>query len=86
MADELKQVLSESVDDELRGSQARFLVSRLLADREIRGCWERYQLIGEVLRGSVAGNRWQPEFSDGVMAALDAEPAHQSRPGGRGRQ
>jgi len=86
MADELKQVLSEAIDDELRGSQTRFLVSRLLADREMCGRWERYQLIGEVLRGSVAGNRWHPEFSDGVMAALDTEPAHQSRSWGRSRQ
>ncbi len=86
MTDELKQALSESVDDELRASQSRFLVSRLLADRELRGRWVRYHLIGEVLRGSLADSRWAPEFSAGVMARLEKEPEHQSQAAGRRRQ
>lgn len=78
MTDELKQALSESVDDELRGSQSRFLASRLLADREMRGRWERYHLIGEVLRGSVITSRWSPGFADRVMDGLATEPEHHS--------
>lgn len=86
MTDEVHQQLSASIDDEVRGSRTRFLVSRLLADRELRGRWERYQLAGDVLRGAVAGSRWSPGFAADVMARLDHEPAHRTAPVGRRRQ
>lgn len=86
MTEEVHQQLSAAIDDEVRGSRTRFLVSRLLSDRELCARWERYQLAGEVLRGTLAGSRWSPDFSAGVMARLETESAHRRAPAARRRQ
>ena len=45
------QQLSALVDGELQPDQARFLLRRLEHDSDLAGCWDRWQLCGEVLRG-----------------------------------
>ncbi|HSX65013.1 MAG TPA: RseA family anti-sigma factor, partial [Pseudoxanthomonas sp.] len=43
--------LSALMDGALAPDQARFLLRRLQHDEELTGCWERWQLLGDVLRG-----------------------------------
>ena len=46
--------LSAFLDGELPADEARFLLRRLQHDDELRGCWERWQVSGAVMRGQVA--------------------------------
>ena len=46
-----RQQLSALVDGELPTDEARFLLRRLEHDSELSGCQERWQLLGDVLRG-----------------------------------
>ncbi len=46
-----RQQLSALVDGELPTDEARFLLRRLQHDGELSGCQERWQLLGDVLRG-----------------------------------
>lgn len=49
--DEIRQQLSTLVDGELERDQARFLIRRLADDTELSGCWQRWHVAGECLRG-----------------------------------
>lgn len=46
-----RQQLSALVDGELPTDEARFLLRRLEHDGELSGCQERWQLLGDALRG-----------------------------------
>ncbi len=46
-----RQQLSALMDGELLADEARFLLRRLQHDHDLAGCWERWQLCGDVLRG-----------------------------------
>lgn len=46
-----RQQLSALIDGALAPDEARFLLRRMQHDTELAGCWERWQLAGEVLRG-----------------------------------
>ncbi|MCA0298143.1 MAG: sigma-E factor negative regulatory protein [Proteobacteria bacterium] len=46
-----RQQLSALMDGELLADEARFLLRRLQHDRDLAGCWERWQLCGDALRG-----------------------------------
>jgi len=48
-----RQQLSALVDGELAPDEARFLLRRLQHDQELAGCYERWQLWGQVMRGEV---------------------------------
>lgn len=68
-----RQQLSALMDGELLADEARFLLRRLQHDRDLAGCWERWQLCGDVLRGQVrraAG----PDLADRIAAAVAAAP------------
>lgn len=62
--------LSAMLDGELAPDEARFLLRRLQHDRKLADCWERWQIYGDLLRGS-APNVLPIDFSRQVMAALD---------------
>ena len=46
-----RRQLSALVDGDLAPGQARFLMRRLGHDQDLAGRWQRWQLIGDVLRG-----------------------------------
>lgn len=48
---DLKQQLSALVDGQLPREQARFLLRRLPDDTDLSGCWQRWHIVGEALRG-----------------------------------
>jgi len=54
MSDEIREQLSALADDELNDVEQPLLLGRLQRDAGLRACLGRYQLIGEVMRGTGA--------------------------------
>jgi negative regulator of sigma E activity len=70
--------LSALMDGAVSPDEARFLLRRLQHDEELAGCWTRWQLCGDVLRGH-ASALVPAGFSQRVASAIAAEgrqPAH----------
>ena len=66
--------LSAMLDGALAPDQARFLLRRLQHDEELAGCWSRWQLAGDILRGQ--GAAMVPSgFAQRVAAVVAAESA-----------
>jgi negative regulator of sigma E activity len=79
----LREQLSALVDGTLDPARARFLLRRLQHDPELAGCFERWQLAGDALRG--AGPLALPAgFGPRVAGAIAAEtvPAASAVPQG----
>lgn len=79
------QQLSALIDGELAPDQARFLLRRMEHDSELRGCVERWQVLGDALRGQARAPA--PEgFAERVAAAVACEPARAAAaPASRGK-
>ena len=69
-----REQLSALVDGELGADEARFLLRRMEHDPELAGCQERWQLLGDVMRGQASALA-PAGFSAAVAAAIAAEPA-----------
>lgn len=67
-----RQQLSTMLDGALAPDQAKFLLRRLQHDHELAGCWERWQVYGDLLRGGVPA-LLPADFSQRVRAALAGE-------------
>ncbi len=79
--------LSALLDGELPPEQTDFLLKRVQRDRELRSTLQRYQLVGDTLRGERV--RARPDFALRVSAAIAQEPAlpaPASRTGGARRR
>lgn len=77
-----RQQLSAMLDGELSPDQARFMLRRLQHDAELAGCWERWQVCGDVLRGQ--RNALLPaDFAQKVSAAIAAGGRDAARPRAR---
>lgn len=68
-----RQQLSALIDGELAADETRFLLRRLEHDEELSGCHERWQMLGDVLRGAACAPA-PSEFAARVRDALAAEP------------
>lgn len=79
--DHTRQQLSALIDGELAPDEAAFLMRRLEHDEDLAGCFERWQLVGAVLRGQ-GGVRMPEGFSARVMARVkdEAVPMRAARP------
>lgn len=64
--------LSALLDGELPPEQTEFLLKRVQRDAELRGTLQRYQFVGDMLRGERVHAR--PDFMLRVSAAIAAEP------------
>lgn len=64
--------LSALIDGDLSPDEARFLLRRLQHDGELNGCWERWQLCGDVLRGRALAPA-PAGFAERVIAAIATE-------------
>ena len=64
-----RQQLSAMLDGALAPDEARFLLRRLQHDHELAGCWERWQLCGDLMRGSMPA-LLPRDFSQRVAAAI----------------
>jgi negative regulator of sigma E activity len=65
--------LSALMDGALPPDEARFLVRRLQHDTGLGGCWERWQMIGETLRGRAVAPL-PAGFSQRIATLVAAEP------------
>lgn len=65
--------LSALMDGALPPDEARFLLRRLQHDAELSGCWERWQMAGETLRGRAVAPL-PAGFSQRVATLVAAEP------------
>src|SRR5690242_13131144 len=73
----LRQQLSAMMDGELASDEARFLFRRLQHDRELAGCWERWQVCSVLLRGQ--GTALLPaDFSQRVARVVALDPPQSS--------
>lgn len=66
-----RQQLSTMLDGELSQDQARFLRRRLEHDAELSGCFERWQVCGDVLRGRQV-SLLPPDFADRIARGIAA--------------
>jgi sigma-E factor negative regulatory protein RseA len=73
MSEEIREQLSALVDDELDELERPLLLGRLQRDRALRETLGRYELIGEVLRGS--GQPAALGVASRVEAALSGDAA-----------
>lgn len=69
-----RQQLSALVDGALSPDEARFMLRRLEHDEALAGCHERWQLLGDVLRGQACAPA-PVDFAARVRGAVAAEPA-----------
>jgi negative regulator of sigma E activity len=61
------------MDGELASDEARFLFRRLQHDRELAGCWERWQVCSVLLRGQGTAVMLPADFSRRVAHAVALE-------------
>lgn len=71
-----REQLSALLDGALPADEARFLLRRLQHDGELAGQWERWQLYGDALRGSMPA-LLPLDFAQRVADALAVESAPQ---------
>jgi anti-sigma factor RsiW len=64
--------LSALLDGELPPEQTGFLLKRIERDADLRATLQRYQIVGDTLRGERV--RARPDFALRVSAAIAAEP------------
>ncbi len=67
------QQLSALMDGDLPPDQARFLLRRMEHDTELTGCWERWQLCGDAMRGQAQAPA-PADFARRIALAIAAEP------------
>jgi len=82
--DHTRLQLSALIDGELPLDEARFLLRRLEHDTELRDCWERWQLCGDVLRGRI-GIYAQDALTQRIAQAVESEPVVPRAPVARHR-
>ncbi|HBS63281.1 MAG TPA: anti-sigma factor, partial [Stenotrophomonas sp.] len=74
-----RQQLSALIDGELSADEARFMLRRLEHDEALSGCHERWQMLGDVLRGQACAPAPQA-FAERIRVAVAAEPRPQPQP------
>lgn len=73
MNNDIKEQLSALLDDELSIDDISGTSARISSSDELRGTWDRYHLIGDVMRGE--GVRLSgPSVADQVKLQLQSEP------------
>ena len=52
----MKEQVSALMDGELEGPESEGCIKRLKGDPEVREAWDLYHLIGDSMRGDIAGS------------------------------
>ena len=65
-----REQLSALMDGALPPDETRFLLRRLQHDAPLAGCWERWRMTGEVMRGLAPAQRLPADFAGRVAVAL----------------
>lgn len=78
-----REQLSALMDGALPEDQTRFLLRRLQHDAPLAGCWERWRIAGDAMRGLAPAHRLPNDFAERVAAALHGEGAAAPQPAAR---
>lgn len=68
-----REQLSALMDGALPEDQTRFLLRRLQHDAPLAGCWERWRIAGDAMRGLAPAHRLPNDFAERIAAALHGE-------------
>ncbi|MEJ2528775.1 MAG: sigma-E factor negative regulatory protein [Gammaproteobacteria bacterium] len=79
MKEKLKEQISALLDNELSDTEADSVLTQLTQQQELRQEWDRYHLIGDVMRGEPVQLQAH-EISGRVRQLMESEPAIISRP------
>ncbi len=79
MTDKLNEQVSALLDNELSDRETASALTQLSQHPELRQKWERYHLIGDVMRGETIQLE-ATEVSERVRKAVDSEPSIISAP------
>ena len=74
MTDAIREQISALLDSELSRREMNTTVDHLRKQEEHRDTWDRYNLIGDVIRGE-AGSRAHLSVAERVRRQLESEPA-----------
>ena len=74
MTDKLSEQVSALLDNELSDHESDSVLSKISQDRDLQQSWERYHMIGDVMRGETLNLR-AGEISERVKKEIDSEPA-----------
>lgn len=74
MTDKIREQLSALLDDELSATESARLLDQLGQSRELRNQWDRYHLIGDVLRGETL-HVSSKQIAERVRERIEMEPA-----------
>ncbi len=68
-----REQLSALMDGALPEDQTRFLLRRLQHDAALAGCWERWRIAADTMRGTTPSRRLPADFASRVAAALQED-------------
>lgn len=74
MSEVIREQISALLDDELSDQDAGRTIDTISQQNEHRETWDRYQLIGDAIRGEATG-RASPSIAESVRQSLKDEPA-----------
>ena len=74
MTDKLNEQVSALLDNELSDQEASSVLAKISQNQELRQKWERYHMIGDVMRGESI-NIEASAISERVKQQIDLEPA-----------
>jgi sigma-E factor negative regulatory protein RseA len=74
MTDKLNEQVSALLDNELSDHESDAVLTKISQDLDLRQRWERYHMIGDVMRGETL-NLHAGDISERVKKELDSEPA-----------
>lgn len=79
MTDKLNEQISALLDNELSDTEMATVLTGLNQQHELRRKWDRYHLIGDIMRGEPVQLK-ATEISERVKRQIDSEPAIISMP------
>ena len=75
MNNEKAELISALADDHLQGREREAALTALRDERHLRERWERYHLIGDLVRGEIAP-RDGVDLAERIREQLESEPVH----------
>ena len=79
LSEELRESVSALIDGELSSTESTFLLKRMGHDQQLHAQWQRYQCIGEALRGQ-AGAIDADSFSARLLAKIEQQSLQYQAP------
>ncbi len=73
MTDKIQEQISALVDDEIHDTELKTIISEMTKNQAAAECWQRYNLISDVLRNNLP-DAVEPDLALRVQQALENEP------------